>query len=416
MQTQMNIARKQIEHERSLNTQDQQYYLNANTEKLRNEIVYAKTIVGAKFFNEEKWEEANKMANDVLNITDFDGPPLHRLSRILMKAIKAGCHNHIEQSGKPVHLCAGNLYSDHTKPISMIKAYDLLASATPFIKFAYNAINLAILSQSAHANALHIIDIGIGSGHQWSALFAILKGTSFLPTKIRITAIDIPSTEQTLQAVKERLSEEAKELGIEFCFTPLIGKAEEISFTDIEQEKDEFLIVNAVLALHHTPSDDAVIIPERSRDALLSRLRQINPQLLTIVEPDSNHNNLPFKERCHESLQHYLHIFNAFDHLFSRHLQERIILENEFFGRELVNILTADGADRVERHERKEVWSERLQKANFVCLENAFQKGSRTLKNIVPMAAPFEIYQSPHALCLNVDQVPVLAASCWRPI
>ncbi|MBC3863405.1 hypothetical protein H8K32_14970 [Undibacterium jejuense] len=409
---QMNITKESAEY--CINQQAKNS-IKENTERLRNEIIYAKTIIGANLFNAGKTDDAHQMASDVLAIVAANGPPLHRLSRILMKGIKSGCYSHAEYTEKTTTLCAGNLYSDQTKSISMIKAYDLLATATPFIQFAYNAINLAILSQSAQYATLHIIDIGIGSGYQWSTLFSLLKGTSFLPKKIRLTGIDLPSTEQALHAVEKRLSEEAKELGIEFTFMPVLGKAEEISFNDIERHQGEFLVINAVLSLHHTATDDAIIHPTRSRDCLLTRLRQLNPHLLTMVEPDSNHNNLPFKERCYEAFQHYMHIFNAFDHLFPRNLKERVILENEFFGRELINILTTDGADRVERHERKEVWSKRLHQADFTHLENVFQRTSRTLKNILPITAPFEMHQSPEALCLNVYKVPLLAASCWQP-
>ncbi|MFZ6687197.1 GRAS family protein [Undibacterium sp. SXout11W] len=412
MNMQMNIAREPKEY--SIN-QEATNSIKGNTEQLRNEIIYAKTIIAANFFNAGKTDDAHQMASDVLAIADPIGSPLHRLSRILMKGIKNSCYSHTEYPGTLTDLCTGNLYSDQTKSISMIKAYDLLASATPFIQFAYNAVNLAILSESAQSNTLHIIDIGIGSGYQWSTLFSLLKGTSFLPKKIRITGIDIPSARHALNAVEKRLSNEAKELGIEFSFTPFLGKAEEISFNDIQFDRSEFLVINAVLSLHHTATDDAIVNPAHSRDCLLSRLRQLNPNLLTLVEPDSNHNNLPFKEHCNEAFQHYSHIFNVFDYLFPRNLKERALLENEFFGRELVNILTSEGIDRVERHERKEMWSKRLRQADFTYVEDIFQITSRTLKNIVPIATPFEIYQSRHGLCLNVYNVPLLSASCWRP-
>ncbi|MFZ6847749.1 GRAS family protein [Undibacterium sp. RuRC25W] len=388
--------------------QDAKNVAQSQTEQLRSEIILAKVLESANLFHTEKKEDAYHKASEVLALTDPSGAPLHRLSRILMNGIQRRCYSQAE--------FLGNLYSDETNPIAMIKAYDVLVKHTPFIRFAYNAINLAILAKASNTNRLHIIDIGIGFGNQWSALFALLQGTSFYPKKIHITGIDIPGTESTLNEVRNKLINEAKEVGIEFSFTPLVGKAEQMSFADIERVPGEFLVINAALALHHTPSGDAIKNSQQSRASLLLQLRGLEPQLLTMVEPDSNHNLASFEERCYEAFQHYMHIFNAFEYLFPRHLKERAILENDFFGREIINIVTANGSDRVERHERKEIWAKHMQDAGFAYVENIFERTSRTLRNIVPTSPPFQIFQSNHALCLGFNSNPLLAASCWRTV
>ena len=149
---------------------------HAQTEQLRNEIILAKAFKSASLFHAGNTEDAYQKASEVLALTEPSGPPLHRLSRILMKGIQRRCYSHAE--------FLGNLYIDRANPIAMIKAYDMLAKSTPFIRFAHNAINLAILAKASNTNRLHIIDIGIGSGNQWSALFSLLEGTSFFPKKI----------------------------------------------------------------------------------------------------------------------------------------------------------------------------------------------------------------------------------------
>ena len=389
-----------------LTTQEARHIAHTQTEQLRNEIILAKVLESARLFHVNQKEEAYKKASEVLSLTEPSGAPLHRLSRILMNGIQRRCYSQTE--------FLGNLYNDETNPIAMIKAYDVLAKHTPFIRFAYNAVNLAILAKACNTNRLHIIDIGIGLGNQWSALFALLQGTSFYPKKIHITGIDIPGTESTLNDVRDKLVSEAKDVGIEFSFTPIVAKAEQMAFKEIDRSSGEFLVINAALALHHTPSGDAIKNDQFSRAALLLQLRQLEPQLLTMVEPDSNHNLTSFEDRCYEAFQHYMHIFNAFEYLFPRHLKERAILENDFFGREIINIVTADGPDRVERHERKEVWAKQMQEAGFAHIDNIFERTGRTLRNIVPTSPPFQIFQSNQALCLGYNNSPLLAASCWR--
>ncbi|MFZ6690164.1 GRAS family protein [Undibacterium sp. SXout20W] len=380
---------------------------DSHTEQLRNEIILAKAIKTAQLFDCGQTDDAYQKACEVLALTEPNGAPLHRLTRVLVSGIQRRCYSQTE--------FLGNLYSDRSSPIAMIKAYDLLAKSTPFIKFAYNACNLAIVAKASNTNRLHIIDIGIGSGNQWSELFSILQGTSFFPKKIHITGIDIPGTERGLEAVRERLSKEARLVGIDFSFTAIAAKAEEMSFADIGVQWSEFLVVNAVLALHYTPAGDAIQNAAHSRLALLKQIKSLNPQLVLMVEPDANHNHAVFDERCHEALQHYIHIFNAFEYLFPRHLRERTILENEFFGKEIINILTASGSDRVERHERKEIWAKHMQDAGFTQAERIFERTSRTLKNIVPTAEPFQISTNRQGISLSFNNASLLAASCWRP-
>src|SRR5450830_496188 len=168
--------------------QDAKNVAQSQTEQLRSEIILAKVLESANLFHTEKKEDAYHKASEVLALTDPSGAPLHRLSRILMNGIQRRCYSQAE--------FLGNLYSDETNPIAMIKAYDVLVKHTPFIRFAYNAINLAILAKASNTNRLHIIDIGIGFGNQWSALLHSFREQAFIPKKFTSPASIFPAPNQ----------------------------------------------------------------------------------------------------------------------------------------------------------------------------------------------------------------------------
>lgn len=66
----------------------------------------------------------------------------------------------------------------------------------------------------------------------------------------------------------------------------------------------------------------------------------MRPLILTLVEPDSEHNALPLLQRLPEAFHHYLIVFEALDTLLANSPRARTVLESAFFGREIINILS----------------------------------------------------------------------------
>ncbi len=82
------------------------------------------------------------------------------------------------------------------------------------------------------------------------------------------------------------------------------------------------------------------------------------------LEPDSDHNNLSSPATIIEAMAHYMTVFSALDYFLPKDKNLEII-EQEFFGREMRNILGNSDASRYERHERFETWCDRLISLGF---------------------------------------------------
>ncbi|CAL5353019.1 unnamed protein product [Camellia sinensis] len=79
--------------------------------------------------------------------------------------------------------------------------------------------------------------------------------------------------------------------------------------------------------------------------------------------------NAPFfVTRFREALFYYSSMFDIFDITMPREGQERVNLEREFFGCEVMNIIACEGAERVERPETYKQWQARTMRAGFKML------------------------------------------------
>lgn len=263
---------------------------------------------------------------------------------------------------------SGNLYSSTYGETDMISAFNVLVKSTPLVTFGHMFSNFAIEEATAHADAIHILDLGIGSGLQWLHLLDMLANRTGTKPHVRITGVDIPAAtgapDSRLRQTGDILRRHAERLGLTFSYTPIAGRLEQLDLQqDIFYATDEALIVNLAFTLHHLP--DQLLGETDYRDLVLQQIKALNPTIFTLTEPDSEHNRLELLPRLRESLRHYYTVFDALDTLLPRLLPERQVIEQEFFGREIINVISCEGLQRVERHERHEHWQLRLARNGF---------------------------------------------------
>jgi hypothetical protein len=305
----------------------------------------------------------------------------------------------------------GNLYAgDDRDEDRMIAAFALLAERTPLIRFGYAAANQAILAAAAGAEALHVVDIGVGAGVQWLDLIDRIAARGGARPRVRITGVDVPDAAgevaKALRELGERLSAHAEARGVDLEFVGLARAIEAIDGFD--RRPGEVLAINASLALHHVAAaeDDDGAGP---RGQVLRRLAALRPEVLTLVEPEADHNHRDLTRRLAGARRHYGLVFTILDEVLADDPAIRGALERGFFGREVANILGVDGSGRVERHEPLARWRRRLVDAGFAPIAAD------------PDALAAEVEGDGFALASAQDAVqlcwrgaPVLSFSAWK--
>ncbi|PRY14237.1 histidinol-phosphate aminotransferase [Pontibacter ummariensis] len=312
------------------------------------------------------------------------------------------------------NLYAGNLYSNSNPgERDMISAFNVLVRSTPLVTFGHQFANLAILEAVADAREVHVLDLGIGSGLQWLHFLEVLAMRPGTAPSIRITGIDIPAPggapDHKLQLAGEMLQRHAVSLGLHLTYTPIPARLEEINLQELDFAPTETLVVNSALTLHHLP--DQLLTQPDYRDRILQQIRALEPKVLTLTEPDSEHNRLKFLPRLRESLRHYRTVFDVLDTLLPPMLPERQIIEQEFFGREIINVVSCEGHARVERHERQEAWQQRLIRNGF--LPAPLLPLPEALAGLHGLHASFSVKENGAGYSLCWKETAVVAATAW---
>lgn len=84
-----------------------------------------------------------------------------------------------------------------------------------------------------------------------------------------------------------------------------------------------------------------------------------------MLSVNANYNAPFFMTRFRESIKYYSTMFDCMEVSMPANDPDRVILEREFYGREILNIVACEGVERVERAEPYKQWQTRTQRAGF---------------------------------------------------
>ncbi|KAK5810665.1 scarecrow-like protein 18 [Gossypium arboreum] len=303
---------------------------------------------------------------------------------------------------------------------SLQSCYLSLNQITPFIRFAHLTANQAILEAiQVGQQCIHIIDFDIMHGVQWPPLMQALAersaNTHHPPPKLRITGTGHDLN--ILHRTGDRLFKFAQSLGLRFEFHPLLVLNEDptwiaTNFTSmVTILPDEALAVNCMLYLHRLLKDDS-----RDIRLFLHHIKALNPTVVTVAEREANHNHPLFLQRFVEALDYYTAIFDSLEATLPPNSRERLAVEQIWFGREIVDIVAAEGENRRERHERLETWEVILRSSGFINVPLSPFAHSQA-KLLLRLHYPSEGYQLQivnNCFFLGWQNRPLFSVSSWR--
>ncbi|KAF8041248.1 hypothetical protein BT93_B3242 [Corymbia citriodora subsp. variegata] len=249
-----------------------------------------------------------------------------------------------------------------------LKAYQLHYSACPFPKFQILFSNYMILKLAETAKVLHIIDFGISYGFQWPILIQELsKRTGGVP-KLRITGIELPQPgfrpAERIEETGRRLAKYCEQFNVPFKFQAVASASWEcIKVADLKIQSDEVVAVNCLCRFENL--FDETVEVNCQRDMVLNLIRSMKPHVFIHGIRNGSHNAPFFPTRFREALFHLSTIFDVFNTNVVHDNVQRLVLERDFFGREIMNIVACEGMERVERPETYKQWQVRLTRVGF---------------------------------------------------
>ncbi|XP_073050718.1 scarecrow-like protein 30 [Primulina eburnea] len=249
----------------------------------------------------------------------------------------------------------------------LLKSYRTYVTACPFKRMSNVFANKTIAGYSLDSNKIHIIDFGILYGFQWPCIIQGLSLRPGGPPLLKITGIDFPQPgfkpAERVEQTGRRLMSYCKRFNVPFEYNVVAKKWDEINIDDLKIETDEMVVVNSLYRLRHVPDESAGL--NSPRDAILKFIKTIKPALFVHGVVNGTYNTPFFASRFKEALFHYSSIFDMLEATIPREDQDRLLYEREVFGRDVMNVVACEGAERVERPESYKQWHVRNLRAGF---------------------------------------------------
>ncbi|XP_022776120.1 DELLA protein RGA2-like [Durio zibethinus] len=292
------------------------------------------------------------------------------------------------------------------------EAFRLVYDICPHIQFGHFVANLSILEAFEGESFVHVVDLGmtlgLPHGYQWCHLIQSLANRAGKrPCRLRITAVGL--CVGRFNIIGQELKAYAKELGMNLEFSIVESNLENLRPEDIKVFDGEVLVVNSILQLH--------CVVKESRGALNSVLQMIHelaPKVLVLVEQDSSHNGPFFLGRFMEALHYYSAIFDSLDAVLPKYDTRRAKMEQFYFAEEIKNIVSREGPDRVERHERVDQWRRRMSRAGFQAAPLRMISQAKQWLGKNNVCEGYTVVEDKGCLVLGWKSKPIVAASCWK--
>ncbi|CAA0817993.1 SCARECROW-like 13 [Striga hermonthica] len=287
----------------------------------------------------------------------------------------------------------------------------------PYYKFAYISSNAIISEAMENERRIHIIDFQIAQGSQWVSLIQALARRPGGPPFVRITGVDDSDSAHArgggLELVGRRLSQVAESCGVPFVFHGSAMSGCEVQLENLNVQHEEALAVNFPYVLHHMP--DESVSTTNHRDRLLRLVKGLSPKVVTLVEQESNTNTSTFFQRFCETLDYYTAMFESIDDAArARDDGTRISAEEHCVAKDVVNIISCEGVDRVERHELFGKWRLRLAMAGFAPVQLGPSIGPAIRDMLKEYSSNYGLAEANGALYLGWKNRALATCSAWR--
>ncbi|KAJ6756575.1 BED FINGER-RELATED [Salix purpurea] len=238
----------------------------------------------------------------------------------------------------------------------------------PFYWFSYFTTAHAIHAFRSSGNKpLHVIDFSVMLYTSlWYDLMRDLASQPGGLPSFRLTSI-VPKLSRSfdyLQQIRCKLTRAAERLRVDFELRQVVANnAKEIieccESTVRRTREDEMIVVRWSFSLHKLLSQEGAL------EQVLSKMNDLKPDIMIIVEQEADHNGSDFMDRFVKSFQYYSTIFHSLEEdKFYRDV-DGMELWKRNFRRQIGNVVACEGIDRVERHESLHQWQERLLQAGF---------------------------------------------------
>ncbi|GLJ20650.1 hypothetical protein SUGI_0376000 [Cryptomeria japonica] len=262
-----------------------------------------------------------------------------------------------------------------------------------------------------NSGKIHVIDLEIRNGCQWSELMQslFLRSSSYPIKLLRITALGMDSDD--LKDSVRRLHELAQSLGIPFSYRMVqIKSMEEINEGMFKIKPGEAVSVFAPPVFHRLLYNPSLL------ESVLDVIKRLRLRIMVNIEVEVDSNSPPFEKRLVDVLSQSSVCFDAHDVIMpDRHDSRRVKYEEIFCGRQITNTIACEGTERRVRHTKIDVWRCFFKQEGLREMSFSYQAWyqARLLLKEYPNGECCSVEANGDALITGWKTTPVVAVSLW---
>ncbi|OAY57865.1 scarecrow-like protein 14 [Manihot esculenta] len=301
----------------------------------------------------------------------------------------------------------------------MLDAWKLLFSACPFLNISNSFAFHTIMEVADKADRLHIIHFGVVYGFPWSSLIQHLAKRPGGPPVLRVTRMEIPEpcfdSASKLEETGSYLKSFCERLNVPFEYTAVSRRWPSIRFEDFKIDRDEVTIVACLYRSRNLLEETVDVDINCQRDAVLNLIRRMNPSVFIQGIVNGGYNASFFTTRFREALFYFSSLFDMLDANVSHNVPERMVLEQEIYGKRILNVIACEGSERLERPETYKQWHLRNMRAGLKQLP-LNQRIMQNMKEQVKLQyhKDFLMDEDGHWIVQGWKGRILFALSCWK--
>ncbi|KAK1354332.1 Della protein gaip [Heracleum sosnowskyi] len=357
-----------------------------------------------------QFDAADKLLTHCEGKVSESGHPVERIIYHFSKALRERITTQI---GSRVGMIEIDQVTDYSGLSSGVDLTCLvLHQAIPFSQVMQFASIQTILENISAKKRIHLIDLQLRNGVQWTPLIQALSERKSIPVQLlKITALQTTEKEKA-ENIGKRLRSYAKSLNISFVFkvvSVLNMKDLRVELFNI-RPGEAVVVYSPILLRSMIPRPDNLQI-------LLTVLRRLKPKIMVVNEVEANHNSPSFVTRFTEALFFFSAWFDALEDCINRDNPYRMDVERNYFGQGIQNIVATEGEDRITRCVKINVWRVFFQRFRMVEIDisqSALDQANLVLEKKFTCGNSCTIQKNGKCLILGWKGTPLHSVSAWK--
>ncbi|CAN6561566.1 unnamed protein product [Malus baccata var. baccata] len=380
------------------------YALSGLSEEETKDVELAHILLAAaEKVGYQQFERANRLLLHCQFAASFKVNPVQRVVFYFTEALRERIK---KETGNSMY--KGNQMSTYSLGLGTNLSFLACCQDIPFIPVMQLPAIQVILENVALESKVHLIDLEIRSGVQWTGLMEVLAEREECHIELlTITAVGVTS-KQKIEETGRRLASVAKALNLPFQFKAVIvADMEDVKDQLFDVEDDEAVVVYAPLILRTMISRPSCL------ENLVRVMRTLCPCVMVVIEVEANHNSPSFVNRFIDALFYYSAIFDCLETCMKQE-KNRVLIEG-LFHEGIRNIVVAEGSERVARSVKMEVW--RAFFARFRMVEINLSNAALFQASLVAKkygSPPCTLDRNGKCLTVGWKGTPIHSLSAWK--